>query len=86
MFDALLSLFQRKNMNRKMILRNKIILVQMSISDNVTSYLISITEVCDELASIWEKKEDGDLVNVALNRIPKSWNPLSKEFVLKRIS
>jgi hypothetical protein len=47
MFDALVSLFQRKNMNRKMVLQNKIRLVQMSRLDNVTIYLMRITCVCD---------------------------------------
>jgi hypothetical protein len=42
MFDSLLILFQSKNMNRKMILRNKLKLVQISRSDNVTSYLMRI--------------------------------------------
>jgi hypothetical protein len=36
MFDALVSLFQSKNINRKMVLRNKLRLIQMSRSDNVT--------------------------------------------------
>jgi hypothetical protein len=36
MFDALVSLFQSKNMNRKIILRNKLISVHMSRSDNVS--------------------------------------------------
>jgi hypothetical protein len=43
MFDALLILFQRNNMNRKMILRNKLRSVHISRSDNVTSYLMRIT-------------------------------------------
>jgi hypothetical protein len=42
-FDVMVSLFQRKNMNRKMILRNTLISLQMSRSDNVTSYLIRST-------------------------------------------
>jgi hypothetical protein len=78
MFDALVSLFQSKNMNRKMILRNKLRSVQMSRSDNVTSYLMRITQVCDELAAIGEKTEDAELVNVALNGLPKSWEPFVK--------
>jgi hypothetical protein len=34
-------------MNRKMVLRNKLKEVQRSRSDNVTSYLMRITHVCD---------------------------------------
>ena len=74
-FDALVSLFQSKKMNRNMVLRNKIRSVQMSRSNNVTSYLMRITQVHDQLAAIGEKSEDAKLVNVALNGLPKSWEP-----------
>jgi hypothetical protein len=43
MFDALVSLFHKKNMNRKMVLWNKLISVHMSRSNNVTSYLMRTT-------------------------------------------
>jgi transcription termination factor NusB len=55
-FDALVSLFQRKNMNRKMVLRNKLRSVQMSRLDNVTSYLMRFTQGRDQLAAIWGEK------------------------------
>jgi hypothetical protein len=38
MFKALVDLFQSDNMNKKMILRNKLISIQMSRSNNVTNY------------------------------------------------
>ena len=41
--------------------------------------------MCDSLATIGEKMEDVDLVNVALNGLPKSWEHFSREFVLKKI-
>jgi hypothetical protein len=78
MFDSLVSLFQ--NMNRKMGLMNKLKLVQMSRSDNVSSYLMRITLVRDQLVAIEEKIEDTNLMNVALNGLPKSWEPLIKVF------
>jgi hypothetical protein len=78
MFDALVGLFQSTNMNRKMVLRNKLRSVQMSRSDNVTSYFMRITQVHDQLAAIGEKMEDVELMNVALNGLPKSWEPFVK--------
>jgi hypothetical protein len=86
MFDALVGLFQSTNMNRKMVLRNKLISLQMSRSDNVTNYFMWIIQVCDQLAAIGEKTEDAELLNVALNGLPKSWEPFSREFVLGNIS
>jgi hypothetical protein len=78
MFDALVGLFQSTNMNRKMVLRNKLRSVQMSRYDNVTSYFMRITQVHDQLAAIGEKMDDVELMNVALNGLPKSWEPFVK--------
>jgi hypothetical protein len=49
--------------------------MQMSRFDNVTSYCMRITQVCDHLIAIEEKIQDKELVNVALNGLPKSWGP-----------
>jgi hypothetical protein len=42
--------------------------------------------VHDQLAAIGEKIEDAELMNVALNGLPKSWEPFSREFALGNIS
>jgi hypothetical protein len=42
-------------MNRKMVLRNKLVLVKMSIYDNVTIYLMRITHVHDPITDIGDK-------------------------------
>ena len=78
MFDALVSLFQSNNLNMKMFLKYKLRSVQMSRSDNVTKYFMMITQVCDHLATIGEKVDDVELLNVALNGFPKSWDPFVK--------
>ena len=73
MFKALLDFFQSDNMNRKLILRNKLIDVRMSRSDNVTSYLMRITQIRDQLAASGEKVADAELFNVALNGFTNPW-------------
>jgi hypothetical protein len=78
MFIALVNLFQSDNLNRKMILRNKLRSVQMSRSDNVTSYLMRITQICDQLAAVGETVSDIELVNTTLNGFSKSWEPFVK--------
>jgi hypothetical protein len=78
MFKALVDLFQSDNLNRKMILRNKLRSIQMSRSDNVTSYFMRITQTRDQLAAIGEKVDDIELVNVALNGFTKPWEPFVK--------
>jgi hypothetical protein len=80
MFDALVGLFHSTNINRKMVLRNKLISMHMSISNNITSYFMRITQVRDKPIDIWEKLDDVELVNVPLNGFPKSWEPFFKGF------
>jgi len=52
MFDTLLGLFQSTNMNRKMVLRNRLGPMQISRSNNVTRYFVRITQVCDHVAVV----------------------------------
>jgi len=47
----------------------------MTSSKNVTSYLITISQVCDELASIGEIVEESKLVRMALKRFLEQWQP-----------
>jgi hypothetical protein len=65
-------------MNMKMILRNKLKSIEMSRSDNVTSYFVRITQTSDQLATIGEKVDGVELVNVALNGFTKSQEPFVK--------
>jgi hypothetical protein len=51
----------------------------MSRYDNVTSYFMRITWARGHIATIGEKLDDVELVNVALNGFPKSWEPFFQE-------
>jgi hypothetical protein len=72
MYDALVSLFQSDNMSWKMILRTKLKEYIMTNSDNVTNYLMRITQIRDQLATIGEAVLDVELGNVALNGFTKT--------------
>jgi hypothetical protein len=72
MLDDLVSLFQRDNMSRKMILKTKLKECRMSTADNVTNYLMRITQIHDQLAIVGETVLDAKLVNVALNGFSKA--------------
>jgi hypothetical protein len=77
MYDALVGLYQSGITTRKLILRHKLRSIQMSKSDIVASYLMSITQIRDQLVAIGEAVDDIELVNVALN-------DLCRGFVHKR--
>ena len=76
MYNALVGLYQSMNANPKLILRHKLRFVEMSKSDRVASYLMRITQICDQLVAIGEAVDDIELVNVALNSFPESWEPI----------
>jgi hypothetical protein len=58
-----------------MIVKAKLRECKMTHSDNVTSYLMRITWICDQLAAIGEVVLDAELVNVGLNGFTKAWEP-----------
>jgi hypothetical protein len=78
MFKALVDFFYRDNLNKNMILRNKLRFIQMSRSDNVTSYFTRITQACDQIVAIEEKVDGVELINVALNGFINPWEPFFK--------
>jgi hypothetical protein len=47
----------------------------MSKSDTVVRYLMRITQIHDQLVAIGERVDATELVNVALNGFPRSWEP-----------
>jgi hypothetical protein len=78
MFDALVSLYQSENVNKKMTLRNKLRAIEMTRSNIVTSYLMKIMQIRDQLATVGEKAVDAKLVNMTLNGFPMSWESFVK--------
>jgi hypothetical protein len=78
MREALKSLFQSRNENRKMVLREKLRDTKMTESDKVTTYLTRIRQVRDALAAIGEAVDDSELVRTALKGFTKEWTPFIK--------
>ena len=74
MWDALNSLYDSSNENRKMVLRQKLRETKMTKFENVSSYLTFISQVRDELGFVGEKVDDADLVRVALNGFSQPWH------------
>jgi hypothetical protein len=66
MCEALKRLFQSKNENRKMVLRENLRETKMTGSNTMTSYLTWIRQVRDELATVGEIVDDLELVRTML--------------------
>jgi hypothetical protein len=61
-----------------MILWNKLKSIEMIKSDSVTSYIMKVTQVDDQLALVGEKVANEKLVNMVLNRFPTPSEPFFK--------
>jgi len=56
-----------------MVLKEKLKAIKMAKTDSATTYLTNITSVRDELAAIGEIIAPSELVRIALNGLPKTW-------------
>lgn len=75
MFDALVLLYWSENINRKMMLSNKLRATRMSKIDTITASLMEINEIRDQLASAVEEVKGDEVVPIALNMFSSSWQP-----------
>ena len=71
MWDALTSLFQSSNENRKMVLREKLKSIKMGKAEGVISYLTRISQVRDELATVGEVVPNAKLVKTTMKEVSK---------------
>jgi hypothetical protein len=67
-------LYQPKDENRVMVLRERLRSSKMAKGKGVVPYLTRLTQIGYELAAVGEKTEDAELVHVALNGFSKSWD------------
>jgi hypothetical protein len=74
MWNSLSDLYQPKNENRVMVLRERLCNSKMAKGEGVVPYLTRLTQIRDEITAVGEKKEDVELVRVALNGFSKSWD------------
>jgi hypothetical protein len=61
-----------------MIFQNKLISIDMTISDSVNNYLMKVSQIHDQLVMVGEKVLDAELVNMELNGFLSSWKTFVK--------
>jgi hypothetical protein len=74
MCDALTNLFSVRNIGQVMSLKNELCHMKMNDDDIITSYLVRIYQLKDQLQYIEEIISKKELVNIVLNGLPKAWN------------
>ena len=72
MFDALTKLFEGKNINRKMTLRNQPKNVKIQNAETIQSYFTRVSQIKEQLEAIDEEVENAEIVMTTLNGLPRS--------------
>jgi hypothetical protein len=78
MWDTLKNLYEAKNENRKMALKDKLHDTKMAMGEGVASYLIRIAQVKDELVAVGEVISEPELGRIALKGFSKEWDVFVK--------
>jgi hypothetical protein len=72
MYDALTKLFSIKNIGQVMSMMNELRDMKMNDDDSITSYLVRISQLRDQLQAIEEIISEKELVNIVPNGLPKT--------------
>lgn len=75
MFKTLEGLYEINNTSRALALRQQLHQVKMAKGESVMSFFMKISELRDQLSAIGDQVIDKDLVMLALNGLPHSWEP-----------
>ena len=71
-------LFEAKNENRNMALKDKLHSIKMKSDEGVTSYMNCVTQVKEEVSAIGKTIPNLELVRIALKGFTKKWEVFVK--------
>jgi hypothetical protein len=74
MYNTLTNLFSVRNIGQVISLKNELCDMKMNDDDNITSYLVRISQLRDQLQAIEEIISEKELVNIVLNGLLKMWD------------
>ena len=74
MFDSLTKLFEGKNINRKMTLRNRLKNVKIQNAETIQSYFTRVSQIKEQLEAVDEEVENAEIVMTTLNGLPRTWD------------
>ena len=70
MLDALTKLFEGKNINRKMTLRNQLKSVKMQNAETIQSYFTRVSQIKEQLEAVYEEVENAEIAMTTLKWPP----------------
>jgi hypothetical protein len=74
MFDVLTKLYEGKNTNRKMNLRNQLKNTRMQKGESIHEYFSRISEFKEQLEAIGDTIDEDELIMKALNGLTRPWD------------
>ena len=84
MFDSLTSLYEGKNINRKMTLRTQLKGVKMQNLEIIQSYFARLSHIKERLESIGDNVEEAEVVMTTLNGLLRSWESFIQGIYARR--
>jgi hypothetical protein len=84
MYDSLTRLFSIRNIGQVMSLKNELCDMKMNDDDSITSYLVRISQLRDQLQAIEEIISEKELVNIVLNFLPKTWDAFATSMNIRK--
>ena len=74
MFDALTKMFEWKNINWNMTLRNQLKNVKIQNVDTIQYYFTRVSQIKEQLEVVDEEVENEEIVMTTLNGLPRTWD------------
>jgi hypothetical protein len=75
MYEALSRLYESKDISQNLSLRNQLRNMKMENSESVSSYLMRVSQIRDQLVAIRDIISDKEIVTTTLNGFPTFWIP-----------
>ena len=74
MFDSLIKLFEGKNINQNMTLRNQLKNVKIQNAETIQSNFTRVSQIKEQLEAVDEEVENAEIVMTTLNGLLGSWD------------
>ena len=84
MFDALTILFEGKNINKRMTLRNQLKGVKIQKEETMQLYFTRVSQIKEQLEAIGDMVEEVEFVMTTLNGLPRDWESFIRGICARR--
>ena len=84
MFDSLTKLFEGKNINQNMTLRNQLKEVKIENVETIQSYFTRVSQIKEKLEAVKEEVKNAKVAIATLNDLPGSWDSFMQGMCARR--